>query len=216
MQVVHLCNYGIGNSLNVKRAFEKLGAVVNVCESGDEIQNAEILVIPGVGAFSDCMNALSYLGFESKIKELVANGCWVLGICVGMQMLGDHSAEFGFHKGLGLISGSVKRVGEGSRNGVDIKLPHVGWSRVSKSGALADNDVETLNLDGMPFYFVHSFEFRPDNRDHFLATTNYSELEIVAAVKRDRVIGVQFHPEKSGESGLLFLRNFLAMAGVKP
>ena len=68
----------------------------------------------------------------------------------------------------------------------------------------------------MPFYFVHSFEFRPDNRDHFLATTNYSELEIVAAVKRDRVIGVQFHPEKSGESGLLFLRNFLAMAGVKP
>ena len=89
MQVVHLCDYGIGNTLNVKRAFEKVGAKVHVCKTGSEIENAKILIIPGVGAFSDCMNAFLSLGFEKKIEKLVSNGCWILGICVGMQMLGS-------------------------------------------------------------------------------------------------------------------------------
>ena len=214
MQVVHLCDYGIGNTLNVKRAFEKVGAKVHVCKTGSEIENAKILIIPGVGAFSDCMNAFLSLGFEKQIEKLVSNGCWILGICVGMQMLGEHSAEFGSHKGLGLINGSVKKVGHGTQFSADIKLPHVGWSTVLKSDSNVDFADETLTLNQVPFYFVHSYEFRPSNREHFLATTSYFDLELVAAVKRDRVIGVQFHPEKSGDAGLIFLRSFLAMAGM--
>ncbi len=216
MKRVTVIDYGLSNLLSVRRALEHCGAQVVVTGERGEIERAENLVLPGVGAFADGMAGLRSLGLAELLREKAAKGAPLLGICLGMQMLFGESLEFGRHEGLGLIPGRVERIpGEDARGGKQ-RVPHIGWN------ALIPNEARQLRgtvLDGFPsgaeVYFVHSFEAKPDKASSALAHTLYGGREIcaVAANEEGNVVGCQFHPEKSGEAGLAILRAFLAGCG---
>lgn len=211
MTLLHICDYGSGNIHNVERGLIRAGAQVRRCDKGSELAGARAVVIPGVGAFGDCISALRAKGFEDPIKDLAASGAWVLGICVGMQILASHSEEFGRHEGLGIIPGAVRLIPGQTASGETLKRPHVGWSslhadRADRAGSpLADVD------EASPVYFVHSYQLVPDQPEHRLAHARYGGHQIVAAVRASRVFGLQFHPEKSGFTGLRILKNFVGL-----
>ena len=212
MTLIHLCDYGIGNTFNVKRALEHVGATVKLCTSGRELDGASAVVIPGVGAFSDCIRAFRQAGFEQAIKNLNDTGVWILGICVGMQMLATNSEEFGCHDGMDLIGGSVQKIYFGEEFQEKEKLPHVGWARLSQARSDWSGSILTSSKLGDPVYFVHSYQIKPLNDREVLAVVSYHGIEITAAVQRNRLIGVQFHPEKSGAVGLNVLSEFVKQA----
>ncbi len=211
MTLLHICDYGSGNIHNVERALVRAGAQVLRCESAQDMVGARAVVIPGVGAFGDCIAALRAKGFEEPIKDLVDSGVWVLGICVGMQILATHSEEFGHHQGMGIIPGSVRLIPGQTPEGETLKRPHVGWSNLY-SGETSWCDSPLANVDqASPVYFVHSYQLVPDDPAHVLAYSQYGGHPIVAAVRRKRVFGVQFHPEKSGHTGLRVLEEFVKL-----
>lgn len=210
MVTLHLCDYGSGNMHNVERALTRVGAHVIRCTKPEELIGAKALVIPGVGAFGECIASLRAKGFEQPILDLAASGAWILGICVGMQILATHSEEFGLHKGLGIIPGAVKLIPGETPSGEKLKRPHIGWSPLYS---------DTRDWDGTPLtslqkessvYFVHSYHFDPEDPHDVLAYARYGGCPIVASVSRARVFGVQFHPEKSGYAGLNILKSFVA------
>ena len=211
MITTHLCDFKIGNCFNVERAFKRVGAKVIVCSSGEKIKGAKVIVVPGVGAFSQCMDNFTNNGFADELLKAVDEGAWVLGICVGMQMLADSSEEFGNHPGLKLISGNVKKIGDKKLVGPKFKLPHVGWSRLQTSNNLNRNLGNQIFKESDTFYFVHSYNFETLDPDNTIATTVYENNTITAAVRQERVFGVQFHPEMSGNSGIRFIRDFLEL-----
>lgn len=215
MTMLHLCDYGSGNIHNVERALARAGAEVRRCTSAEDLVGVRALVIPGVGAFGDCMAALRARGFEDPIKELAASGAWILGICVGMQILASHSEEFGIHKGLDIIPGAVRLIPGGTPDGETLKRPHVGWSSLHSDAA----DWEGTPLDGVrqesAVYFVHSYQLLPEDPTHLLAYARYGGCDIVAAVRRSRIFGVQFHPEKSGYTGLRILESFVELTASR-
>jgi glutamine amidotransferase len=211
MTLLHLCDYGSGNIHNVERALLRAGAKLKRCTTGEQIESASVVVIPGVGAFGDCMNALRAKGFESPIKRLAQDGAWILGICVGMQILASRSEEFGEHQGLDLIPGDVRLIPSSSIDGTPVKRPHVGWSELQASSCgWSDSPLGTLD-HGSSVYFVHSYQLQPKNPTHRLAHVMYGGNPIVAAVRNNRIFGLQFHPEKSGETGLNILQEFVRM-----
>ena len=211
MTNVHICDYGSGNILSVERALEKVGARVVRCTSPDQLTDVSGLIIPGVGAFANCMRSLTERGFAEPIRRLAASGIPVLGICVGMQILATRSEEFGITEGLGIIPGTVKQIADFAPDGARLKRPHVGWSQLRSAGQpWQESPLETV-AEGSAVYFVHSFHFVPDDRRHLLAAVDYGGEPVVAAVRTERVFGVQFHPEKSGATGLKFLDAFVRM-----
>ena len=212
MTMLHLCDYGSGNIHNVERALVRSGAEVRRCTSAEDLVDARVLVIPGVGAFGDCMSALRARGFEDPIKELAASGAWILGICVGMQILASHSEEFGIHSGLDLIPGAVRMIPGKTPEGELLKRPHVGWSSIYSGDAdWSGTPLGDIRQES-PVYFVHSFQLLPDDPRHLLAYARYGGCDIVAAVRRGRIFGVQFHPEKSSYTGLRILDGFVKLA----
>ena len=209
MTIIHLCNYGIGNTFNVKRALEYVGAEVKLCSNGRDLLDAEAVVIPGVGAFSDCIQAFRNGEFETAVKELVKRDVWILGICVGMQLLASESEEFGFHKGTNLIRGNVKKLFNAEKPPMHVKLPHVGWAPLKKFEIAWDKSILSSVSVGSPVYFVHSYNFKAINNHEILAVADYYGAQVTAAVQKNRIIGLQFHPEKSGAVGLKILAEFL-------
>lgn len=213
MTRVHICNYGVGNIYNVERAFRHIGVEVISCTSGDMLEGAKHIVLPGVGAFGDCIKRFRAEGFEAPVRAHVEAGQPLLGICVGMQMLATVGEEFGHHRGLDLIPGTVSIIPDTDMHGERLRRPHIGWSRL-----LDANGKETaLNWDGTPLeptppgtriYFVHSYAFNCDDPRNVLATCCYGGHLLTAAVRYGQLIGTQFHPEKSGETGLNMLRAF--------
>jgi glutamine amidotransferase len=210
---VLIVDYGVGNLLSVRRAFEHCGATVEL--SGDPacLERASRVVLPGVGAFGDCVAALHALGLADAVRDYVATGRPLLGICVGMQMLFDASEEFGRHEGLGIIPGIVQAIPHTDATGCPLKIPHIGWSclELPESGS-PDGWTGSILANiapGTAAYFVHSFTARPADSRHRLADTVYGGFRIAAAVRKGSVIGVQFHPEKSGPAGLAMIRSFL-------
>jgi imidazole glycerol-phosphate synthase subunit HisH len=209
---VHICDYGSGNILSVERALEKVGAEVVRCTSPDQLTDVRGLIIPGVGAFADCMRGVRERGFEQPIHQLVGRGAWVLGICVGMQILATRSEEFGITEGLGIVPGTVKQLPEMAPDGSRLKRPHVGWSELRRPGqSWEGSPLEGID-EGTAAYFVHSYHLVPDDPKHLLAAASYVGAPVNAAVRSGRVFGVQFHPEKSGRTGLAFLDGFLRLA----
>ena len=191
---VTIVDYGIGNLLSVKRALLHNGANVRFASTPIEVEQAERLVVPGVGAFSHCMQSIENLGLKQPLIDYAESGRPFLGICVGMQMLLESSNEFGDHKGLGLIPGSVEKISvEGHRT------PFIGWKRVELLGSTKH------------FYFVHSYEALPQKHSDLLATYTLGEHKVTAAVRNHNVLGVQFHPEKSARDGLAFIDYFLTI-----
>lgn len=210
MTRVHVCNYGIGNIHNILRALRHVGAEVVDCTSPDQLTDVERLVIPGVGAFSACIDAFTQMGFREPVMEVIESGTDVLGICVGMQMLADISEEFGEFKGLGVITGRVRRLPEAAADGTPLAVPHISWSKLLDPGARWEGTPLQAISSGAYAYFIHSYFFDCAQNENQLATFSYGERMFTAAVRKGRVFGTQFHPEKSAEPGLRVLQAFVS------
>lgn len=207
---VVVIDYGVGNLLSVRRSLEYCGATVCVTNNPRLIVGGNRVVLPGVGAFGNAMSALRDLKLEPVVRETVRRGASLLGICLGMQLLLDRSEEFGTTVGLGLIPGEVRAIPSRSINGDQLKVPHIGWESIVPFGTASWH--RTLLDDNQPgdaMYFVHSFMAIPAHHAHRLADCIYGGHRVPVVIKKDNVIGCQFHPEKSGELGLKFLRRFL-------
>lgn len=200
---VAIVNYGMGNLASVSRALETLGHEPFVTDAPDAIQNTARLILPGVGAFGEAMARLRETGWIGALKNYAAHDhTRLLGICLGMQLLAARGTEHGEHDGLGMIDGTILNLRD---IGVTDRVPHVGWNQITI-------DREDLLLDGIPegtdFYFVHSFGFVPEQREHRIAGTPYGT-DVTAIVRRGNIWGTQFHPEKSSKAGMRLLLNFL-------
>jgi glutamine amidotransferase len=208
---VTVIDYGVGNMLSVERGFQHCGAKVTLTADTEQILAAKRVVLPGVGAFSNAMQALERLGLVAVIRELAHRQTPLLGICLGMQLLLDESEEFGVTAGLGLIPGRVIPVPSKALSGDAQKIPHIGWIALQPSGASSGWDGTLLqdNRPGEATYFVHSYMAAPSNPAHRIAECVYGGHLIPAAIRRDQITGCQFHPEKSGEVGLKILRRFI-------
>jgi len=207
---VTVIDYGAGNLLSVQRGLEHCGAKVILTDDPEQILSAKRVVLPGVGAFVNAMQALERLSLVSVIRELAQRKTPLLGICLGMQLFLDESEEFGVTAGLGLIPGRVTAVPEDTLTGAKQKIPHIGWSALRPSN-VEEGWKKTLlqtNHPGEYAYFVHSFMAVPADPAHRIADCLYGGHKISATIVRDQITGCQFHPEKSGEVGLKILRNF--------
>ena len=196
---VALIDYGAGNLRSAARALEKAGARVVVTDDPAVIAQAARIVLPGVGAFAQCIGQLrAHTGIEAALNDAVRErGVPFLGICVGMQLLASEGHEHGVHAGLGWLPGVVKRL---TPSDPALKIPHMGWNRV-----------EAVNGAAVPSgdaYFVHSYAFRPDDPADVQAVSDHGG-RFAAIVRRGHITGVQFHPEKSQAFGLAFLSNWL-------
>lgn len=198
MPEVAIIDYGVGNLRSVEKAFAATGC--NAVVSADEnlLRKAERLVLPGVGAFGACMNALTERGFDELVRERVTAGTPLLGVCVGMQMLFEESDEFGPTPGLGLLRGRVRRFPD------DLVVPQVGWNQICQRSS--QSLFEGIK-DSAFFYFVHSYYCEPAEREVILGETDYG-VTYASVVARENLCGVQFHPEKSQTAGLRLLSNF--------
>lgn len=204
-------DYGVGNLLSVQRGFEHCGAIVTITADPEQILAAKRVVLPGVGAFGNAMQALERLDLVAVLRELAHRHTPLLGICLGMQLLLEESEEFGITAGLGLIPGRVIPVPAHSISGEMQKIPHIGWSALQSSGASGrwSGTVLQDNSPGEAAYFVHSFMAVTSDPAHRIADSVYGGHLIAAAIGRDQITGCQFHPEKSGEVGLKILRRFI-------
>ncbi len=213
---VAIVDYGIGNLMSVRRAVEAVGAEAHLVADADGVAAAERLILPGVGAFGDCMAALAARGLVDAVRAHAAAGKPLLGICVGMQMLFDVGEEFGETVGLGLIPGRVAAIPTTTPDGAPIKVPHIGWSGLLPPQDRADAWTGTplaAVAPGTPAYFLHSFAAVAADPDHVLAECNFGGRRVTAAARRGTLFGCQFHPEKSGPAGLRILAGF-ARAGL--
>lgn len=205
---VTVIDYGRSNLLSVQRALEYCGAQVQFARSVAEIEGASALVLPGVGAFADGMTMLAKEQLDKAIVNRAENGVPLLGICLGMQMLFDQSSEGGLSRGLGLLPGTVEHLPARGTDGELLKCPQVGWSALHLLPGAQTSILRNVPPAGQA-YFVHSYHAMPKNESDRLANVIYGGQSICAAVQHRNVMGVQFHPEKSGEVGLSILRAFL-------
>lgn len=203
--MIAIIDYGMGNLRSVQKAFEKVGFAAKVTADPAELQKAEKLVLPGVGAFKDCMDNLREGGFVEPILRHVESGRPFLGICLGLQLLFSESEEFGRHQGLGIIPGKVVRFPADMQiAGEELKVPHMGWNQIR-----LQQEIPLFKgvPDGTSVYFVHSYYVVPDDAKMIATTTDYG-MTFCSAICRDNVMATQFHPEKSQQVGLRILQNF--------
>lgn len=198
MPQVAIIDYGVGNLRSVEKAFVATGCAATVSSDENVLRRAERLVLPGVGAFGACMNALIERGFDQLVRERVAAGTRLLGVCVGMQLLFEQSEEFGQTTGLGLLRGRVRRFAG------DLRVPQVGWNQVRQR---VPHSLLKGIEDSAFFYFVHSYYCEPADDDVILGQTDYG-VSYASMIASEYVCGVQFHPEKSQTAGLQLLSNF--------
>ena len=212
MESIVVVDYGMGNKKSVRRGVEGDGATVLLPSGAEVVVSASLHALPGVGAFGDGMKGLEDAGVIPAINEFTQAGKPLLGICLGMQMLLDKSEEHGEHMGLGYIPGIVKAIPQ-QEGGIHVrKTPHIGWSALLYPEYNNDWNKSILSStnEDKYVYFVHSYMAVPDNNVNLLAQCEYEGMRITAAVQKDNVTGLQFHPEKSGENGLRILKTFVA------
>jgi glutamine amidotransferase len=202
-----IIDYGMGNLRSVQKAIERVGFDAPITDDADTVRKADKIVLPGVGAFADAINALHNRGLVDPIKESVGAGTPFLGICLGLQMLFDESFEDGRHRGLGILAGTVEKFEPAPPGRPRLKVPHMGWNQINiKSPAPI--------LDGVPngvhMYFVHSYYVKPSDPEVVATETEYGA-PFTSMVWRDNVFATQFHPEKSQAYGLRMLANFCRM-----
>ncbi len=208
---IAIVDYGSGNLRSAAKAFERtvreagLAMSIIVTDNPDTVAAADRIVLPGVGAFADCMRGLTALpGMTQALEQAVLKDARpFLGICVGMQLLASVGREHGDHSGLGWIAGEVVPI---QPTDASMKIPHMGWNTL----ALHRHSHPLLQglENGSHAYFVHSYQFKTETADHVLAHTEYGG-EVAAVIGRDNIVGTQFHPEKSQQAGLQFIHNFL-------
>ncbi|MDQ7787715.1 MAG: imidazole glycerol phosphate synthase subunit HisH [Thermodesulfovibrionales bacterium] len=196
--MIAIVDYGMGNLRSVEKGFQKVGVDAQVVSDAKSIENARAVVLPGVGAFRDCMRNLDALSLIEPIAKSIASGKPYLGICLGLQILFTESEEFGNFKGLDILPGKVVRFR------IDLKVPHMGWNTVSllKRPPIFENI-----LDNSYFYFVHSYFVAPAEPAVIAGMTEYG-INFTSMIWKENIVATQFHPEKSQETGLRILRNF--------
>lgn len=205
--MITIINYGAGNLFSVEKAFSALGADVRVSSEAADILSSEKIVLPGVGAFGDCMNQLNASGLVPAIRESIARGVPLLGICVGLQILFEGSEESSGVEGLGLLKGRVSKISAPYE-----KIPHMGWNSLDvaenyRTGGLFEDVPQSSYV-----YFVHSYHAMPKERSMISSTCFYGE-EITASISAGNIMATQFHPEKSGDIGLKIIHNFIHQEG---
>jgi glutamine amidotransferase len=201
---VAVIDYDAGNTLSVTRALEKVGARVDLTPDPERVARADAVVLPGVGAFGDCVRKLEERGMDVACREAFAAGKPFLGVCVGLQVLFERSEESPGAEGLGILPGKVVCFGAG-----ELKVPHMGWNQLD----VARDHPVLEGLDGEAFYFVHSYYPEPSREGDLLGTAEYGTT-FCAAAGRENLAAVQFHPEKSSRAGLRLYENFLKWARV--
>ncbi len=200
--MVAIVDYNMGNLASVQNAFKKVGIKADVESDPHKLKEYEKLILPGVGAFGDAMEHLKERGMDEALKEFAKSGKYMMGICLGLQLLFDSSEEFGKHQGLGLIQGEVKAF-DTTKFLEPLKVPHMGWNRMfTKEHPLFSGLDEEHYL-----YFVHSYHVVPKEQSNIIGTTIYG-YEFVSAVAKENVLGIQPHPEKSHSNGLKIIENF--------
>ena len=202
--MIAIVDYGVGNLSSLRRSLEAVGADVTVTDDIHVLESADKIVLPGVGAFRDAARRLRESGLGDTIVSLAKDGKPLLGICLGMQLLFDESREYGVHKGLGLIHGSIVPISDVIPAG--LKIPHIGWNSLTFT---KESPLFSDTPDGSYVYFVHSY-YAADCDCSVIATTEY-RAPLTAAVQEGNIFGCQFHPEKSGDVGLGILRSFCEM-----
>lgn len=202
--MIAIVDYGVGNLYSVEKAFAKFSDDVVLTQSAEIIDKADKVVLPGVGAFGDCMKNFRASGLMDAVMRAVESGKPVMGICVGLQIMFEGSDESPGVEGLGIFKGRVRKI-----HAPGLKIPHMGWNSLSINEKASVKIDLFKNIRKNPYvYFVHSYYAVPEDKSVITAKTVYGE-EIAAAVGKDNVIATQFHPEKSGDIGLAIIKNFV-------
>ena len=211
---IAIVDYGIGNLYSVQNACEHVGVAAVITSDKAVIQNSDGLILPGVGAFGIAMKNLQDSGLDEVIKEYANSNKFVLGVCLGMQLLMTSSDEFGFQKGLNIIEGECLRFPGGTVNNRNIKIPQIAWNSIdfaNSDGNSYENTPLSTVRDGAYMYFVHSYYVKPRDKKSILCTTKYAGIEYCSAINKNNVFAFQFHPEKSGKEGLEIYSNFFKL-----
>jgi len=208
--VVGVLDYGCGNLHSVLRACARFSDNIEIVEEFQNNLDLTHVVLPGVGSYSNAINEIRTRGLDQLIHEKLNYGVSLLGICVGMQVLTTEGRENGFSSGLDLIGGSTEMLSL-TKSDKSSRIPNMGWNAVTPEINERENQLFKGLENGFDAYFAHSFEVKPNYRMDISASSKFDGRDLVSAVKRVQVHGVQFHPEKSGESGLRVLKNFLSM-----
>jgi len=195
--MVTIIDYGMANLGSVRKAFEAVGDETRISDRPDDLRGSSHIVLPGVGAFGDAMKNIRERGFDEAVVEAIANGSAFLGICLGLQVLFTESEEMGNHKGFDIFKGKVRRFTEGL-------VPQIGWNQAH---IRRDDPIMEGIPDNSYFYFVHSFYADPLEKSDVITETDY-HIDYASIVGRDRIWGIQFHPEKSQQKGMKILKNF--------
>ncbi len=206
MMKVALIDYKMGNLFSIAHACEKVGLEVEITNNPEKIKNADALILPGVGAYPLAIEQLYIQNLTEPIKDFANTGKYIFGICLGMQLFMDQSNEFGVHQGLGLIEGEVLRFPESTTNTQPRFIPQIAWNNVSIE---QPNHPLFKNIPNNEyFYFVHSNYVKTKSTQNILCSTDYSNFKYSSAIVQDNLIGIQFHPEKSGIQGLKIFENY--------
>ncbi len=211
MKQVKIINYFYGNIFSVAKAFEYFGCNVTIGNCPDEFKDADYIVLPGVGAFGEGIRRLQEQNLIMPALDFIKKGKPFLGICLGMQLLFTCSEEFGVHKGLNIIPGTVKRLIEQPGT----KIPNIGWNSIDipegRDHAFWGDSILRGISPGKDMYFVHSYAPYPEKDKYWLSRTPYGSDWFCSSTRKDNVYGCQFHPEKSGKTGLKIIENFLKL-----
>ncbi|MCT4556791.1 MAG: imidazole glycerol phosphate synthase subunit HisH [Pelagimonas sp.] len=204
-------DYGIGNVFSVLHALERIDCPATLTADRAAIMAADRVILPGVGAFGRAAEKLASLGLDEVLHDYIATGKPLMGICVGMQLLLETGEEFGSHQGLGVIPGKVSKIAAQMEDGSAARVPFIGWANVTPPR-------DDTHWDGTPFestraantfYFVHSYHAQLTNPEHVLGTHTLGNAQLTSAIRKDNVMGVQFHPERSAWTGQRFLKGFM-------
>lgn len=199
--MIAIIDYGMGNLRSVEKAFNHIGCNTIVTNSPKDIENTDRVVLPGVGAYADAIRCLKESHLDETILNIIEKKKPFLGICLGLQLMFDYSEENGGVGGLGLFKGKIKKIDTG------LKIPHMGWNKLD---IMKDSPLFKGLGENTFVYFVHSYYLEAEDKDIVIATTDYGK-DIEVAVNKDNIFLTQFHPEKSGETGLKILKNFVGI-----
>ena len=203
---IAILDFGINNLFSIKKALEKVGSNTIITSNKEEILDSDALILPGVGSYDRAMNSLRENNLVDTIHEFSKTNKYVLGICLGMQLLMDSSEEFGYNNGLGLIEGVCKKFDDSK-----LTVPHIMWNKIE---IVKEKKIKNISPIDLPqnenqMYFVHSYYVEPKYKSTILTKTLYQNFEFCSAVQKEKIIGFQFHPEKSSFKGIQILKNFI-------
>ena len=214
MTRIAIVDFALGNLYSVRSACARAGAEALTTSDPREIERADAVILPGVGAFGDAMDALRRLDLVAPLRDAVASGKPLMGVCLGIQLLLGESSEFGRHEGLGLVAGKVVPFDHPREGDRELKVPQICWNRIRPPAG--PESWRGTPLDGIApgesMYFIHSYFAKPDDAGVVLSTTRYGHIEFCSSLKRGNVFACQFHPERSGQAGLKVYQNFVGQA----